>query len=49
MFLDAMVGMSGRIDMAYMVLVWILPHASIPGSCWSLAEGSGAQEGIHVN
>ena len=39
------VGVSERIDKVWMAQLWMLPHSSIMGSCWSLAEGSGAQEG----
>ena len=38
------IGVSERMDEVWIALLWMLPHSSILGSCWSLAEGSGAQE-----
>ena len=49
MFLVEVGGVSERMDQVSIALLWMLPHSSILGSCWSLAEGSGAQEGYpHV-
>ena len=42
------IGVLERMDKVWIPLLWMLPHSSLLGSCWSLTEGQVPKRGIHV-